>query len=105
MLVLLPIEVAFDAGAYRDTLDKQSFTLRWDTETTDIPVEITRDDPADPTAEWHPAAAIVEMMAPRAWNRLMDRIAFSPVDYCADPTEGDMRQQLVYARLGVGEAA
>lgn len=104
MLVHLPIEVAFDAGAYRDTLDKQSLTLRFDSETSDVPVEITRCDPNDPDAEWHPAEAIVEMMAPRSWNRLMDRLRFSPVDYCADPTEGDRRQQLLYAQLGVGEA-
>lgn len=104
MLVHIPIDVAFDAGAYRDTIDKQSFTLRFDSDTSNVPVEITRCDPNDPKAEWHPAEAIVEMMAPRSWNRLMDRLRFSPADYCADPVEGDRRQQLVYAQLGVEEA-
>lgn len=104
MIVHLPIEVAFDFGPCRDTLDRQTLTVRFDTETTDVPVEVTRDDPTDPKADWQPASAIVEMMTARAWNRLMDRIAWSPVDYCADPDEGDRRQQLVYDRMGV-EAA
>lgn len=105
MLVHLPIEVAFDAGAYRDTLDRQSFTLRFDSETSNVPVEITRDDPTNPKSEWHPAEAIVEMMTPRSWNRLMDRLRFSPIDYCADPVEGDRRQQEVYQGFGVEVAA
>lgn len=104
MLIYLPIEVSFDAGPCRDTLDRQALTLRWDTEITDVPVMITADNPECTDAHWQPAEAIVEMMAPRAWNRLMDRIAWSPVDYCADPDEGDRRQQLVYDRMGV-EAA
>lgn len=103
MLIHLPIKVTFDTGTDRHTLDEQSFTLRFDSETSDVPVEITRCDPNDPKAEWHPAEAIVEVMAPRSWNRLMDRLRFSPVDYCADPTEGDRRQQLLYAQLGVEE--
>lgn len=105
MIVHLPIEVAFDFGPCRDTLDRQTLTVRFDTETTDVPVEVTRDDPTNPKADWQPASAIVEMMTARAWNRLMDRIQFSPIDYCADSEEGERRQQLVYAQLGVGEAA
>lgn len=105
MLIHLPIEVSFDAGPCRETLDRQALTLRWDTERTDVPVMITADDPERPDADWQEAASIVEMMGPRAWNRLMGRIRFSPVDYCANPDEGKRRQQLVYALLGVEEAA
>lgn len=105
MLIHLPIEVSFDAGPCRDTLDRQALTLRWDTERSDVPVMVTMDDPERPDANWQEAQSIVEMMAPHAWNRLMDRIRFSPIDYFADPVEGDRRQQLVYAQLGVGEAA
>lgn len=104
MLIHLPIKVQFDTGPGRHTLDTQAFTLRFDSETSDTPVEITRDDPDRPEAEWFPCATIVEMMAPRSWNRLMDRLRYSPIDYCADPVEGDRRQQLVYAQLGVGSA-
>lgn len=105
MLILLPIEVSFDAGPCRHTLDRQALTLRWDTETTDVPVMITADDPERPDADWQPAHAIVEMMGARAWNRLMDRIRNSPVDYCADPAEGERLQAAVFERLGVSEAA
>lgn len=105
MLIHLPIEVVFDPDSRGNSLTKVPLTLRFDTETTDVPVEITHHDPADPKAFWQNADAIVDMMPGRAWNRLIDRVTHSPADYCADPIEGDRRQQLVYAQLGVREAA
>lgn len=99
VIIHIPVFVAIDVAQMQpihsdlmNAIGTMTMTLRFDTEDSNVPVECCDHYPPRPDAFWSPALALVDLMKPKAWNRLIDRVIQWPMEYAADQDEGMRRE-------------
>ena len=110
MLIHLPITIAFDAHGQWPREEHNAvatfvMTVRFDPADTSVPIEVCNGFPPALDAQWAPADAILYPINRAAYQRLLRRIARSPIDYCADIAEGERLQAALNDTLDCGRLA
>lgn len=96
-LIDMPLTVAFDADGFypqqlAQALETKTITLRLDTATAAVALTIADHYPPRPDAVWMPINDLIDCLSPRAYNRMRDRVMYSPSAYYVDEAEGERLQ-------------
>jgi hypothetical protein len=99
MLIDVPCVICFDCEDPRAHTQQarfeRKFTLRFDTDDTDAPAQWVNRYPPKPGDKFYTdeSCVIFDMMPEGADKAMKQRAARNPVDYCADPAEGEVLQK------------
>lgn len=101
MIIEVPVYIAIDPSSslvvYR-TRAQANFVIRFDTDDDSKPIEFAKKYGSQPL-RFHPDIADIFALVFEGaeYRKLIERAKANPVDYCADPVEGEGLQEIADA--------